>query len=240
MLSETERLQYSRQLFLPDFGEETQMKLKSARVLIAGVGGLGSPAALYLAAAGIGHLGLADADVVEISNLQRQILYSHHSLGEKKTNIAQQELRKRNPFIEIKPHEIVISQNNINDLLDDYDIVLGALDNAQTRYLLNDSCIKKGKVYVHGAISQFEGQVSVFNYKGKYSYRDIFPEPPPNDFSRTLDKAVFPPLPGIVGTLMASEVLKIVTGQGTIFSGKLLLINLKYNQFNTIGFWTKN
>jgi adenylyltransferase/sulfurtransferase len=234
MLSETERSQYSRQLLLPCFGEEAQLKLKSARVLIAGIGGLGSPAALYLASAGIGHLGLADADVVEISNLQRQILYSHNSLGKKKVYIACQELSKRNPFIEIKAHAIAIDQNNISDLIDNYDIILGALDNAKTRYLLNDCCIQKGKVYVHGSISQFEGQVSVFNYKSKHSYRDFFPEPPESDFQQPPDKAVFPPLPGITGTLMASEVLKIITGQGDILSGKLLLINLKQDTFNTI------
>lgn len=235
MFTEDEKSLYSRQLLLPNFGESGQQMLKNASVLVVGAGGLGSPTLLYLAAAGIGRLGVIDADVVELSNLQRQLLYKHSELGKLKAEIAVRELAEHNPFIQLNSYAERLTEENADALIQQYDIIIGALDNSATRYLIDDMCKKWGKIYVHGSISQHEGQVAVFHYQNKDTYRDLFPEPPLADFAQPADKAVFAPLPGTIGTLMASEVIKLITGQGEVLAGKLLLINLKTNSFITIG-----
>jgi len=236
MLTEKEQHLYSRQLLLPNFGEETQAKLKAASVLVVGAGGLGSPLLLYLAAAGIGQLGIVDADVVELSNLQRQLLYKHSDIGEQKAKLAVAELEQHNPYIQLHCYPEKLTIKNAETLIAQYDIIVGALDNAATRYLIDDTCKAFGKIYVHGSISQYEGQVSVFNPNTNFSYRDLFSEPPSTDFASPVDKAVFAPLPGLIGTLMASEVIKLITNQGQTLSGKLLMVNLLTNSFQTVDF----
>jgi len=234
MFTEKEKQLYSRQLLLPHFGEEKQQKLKNASVLVVGAGGLGSPVLLYLAAAGIGRLAVVDNDVVELSNLQRQLLYKHAEIGLPKAEMAVRELAQHNPFIQLNCYAEQLTPNNADALISDYDIIVGALDNSSARYLIDEVCAKWGKVYVHGSISQYEGQVAVFHYQNKGSYRNLFPEAPPTDFAQASDKAVFAPLPGTIGTLMAAEVIKVITEQGDVLAGKMLLVDLKNNAFTVL------
>jgi adenylyltransferase/sulfurtransferase len=236
MLANTEKELYDRHLIISDFGIEAQEKLKTARVLIVGAGGLGSPVAIYLTAAGIGNIGIADADVVSLSNLQRQIMYNYSDIGRSKVAIASQKLSAQNPYVKINPYQLFLINANVDDVIKDYDIVVGALDNAEARYMLNDACVKHGKVYVHGAISNFTGQVTVFNYNGGKTYRDLFPESPSVSNTSPSDKGVFAPLPGMIGTLMAAEVIKVITGCGEVLSGKMLLADLKTNLFQIVNY----
>jgi adenylyltransferase/sulfurtransferase len=236
MLLEPEKELYNRQLIIPDFGEECQEKLKNARVLIAGVGGLGSAVSLYLAAAGIGTIGIADADTVSLSNLQRQILFGFADVGKSKVEIASHKLVAQNPFICVETYEVNISSINAADIIGKFGIIVGALDNAPARYLVNDTCVALNKVYVHGAISNYSGQVSVFNYKGGKNYHDVFTQPPQTDTAPVNDKGVLAPLPGIVGSLMASEVVKVITGSGEVLSDKMLLLDLQHNSFQYINY----
>ena len=226
MLSTEEIIRYDRHLLLPGFGKEKQEKLKQAKVLIVGAGGLGSAAALYLTAAGIGNLGIIDNDTVDLSNLQRQILYDHKDIGRKKSTMSAIHLREKNPFISIIPYEENLVSENAKDIISKYDIVVSTLDNSATRYLINDICISLHKVFVHASVSGFEGQLSVCNYKGGPSYRDIFPEPPSTDFPDKADKGILATVPGILGCMQATEVLKILTNTDNVLSGKLLIINM--------------
>lgn len=226
-------MRYNRQVILPEIGEEGQAGLKAARVLIVGVGGLGSPIALYLAGAGVGTLGLVDDDIVSISNLQRQVLYTEKELGEFKAVCAATHLMALNSEIIVTPFSKRLSKENAYDLISDYDIVVDGCDNFSTRYLINDICMEQGKPYVYGAICGFEGQVSVFNYGNtKKTYRDLYPDeeemlcmPPP-------PKGVIGVTPAITGSVEATEVLKIICGFGDVLAGKLWTIDIRTYQSN--------
>lgn len=226
-------MRYNRQIILPEIGEEGQAKLKAAKVLIVGVGGLGSPIALYLAGAGVGTLGLVDDDEVSISNLQRQVLYTEDELGDFKAVCAAMRLTALNSEITVNSCPGRLSKENAQALISDYDIVVDGCDNFATRYLINDVCAEQGKPYVYGAICGFEGQVSVFNYgKTKKTYRDLYPNeeemlhmPPP-------PKGVIGVTPAITGSVEATEVLKIICGFGEVLAGKLWTIDLRTWQSN--------
>lgn len=219
---------YDRQTMLPEIGEEGQKKLKEAKVLIVGVGGLGSPIALYLAGAGVGCIGLVDDDRVSISNLQRQVLYSEKELDKPKATCAGKRLSDLNSDIRIRLYPTRLTTENAIDIIRPYDIVVDGCDNFATRYLMNDACLTLGKPYVYGAICGFEGQASVFNY-GEHpkSYRDLYPDedgmkqmPPP-------PKGVVGVTPAIVGSVEATEVLKIICGFGKVLAGELWTIDLR-------------
>ena len=228
-------MRYDRQIILPEIGEEGQNKLQKAKVLIVGVGGLGSPIALYLAGAGVGCLGLVDDDSVSISNLQRQVLYSEEELGKPKAVCASQRLTSLNSEIETRHYSARLTAENADRIIQEYDIVVDGCDNFDTRYLINDICIKQGKPYVYGAICGFEGQVSVFNYgegTQRKTYRDLYPDeegmlhmPPP-------PKGVVGVTPAVTGSVEACEVLKIICGFGEVLAGKLWTIDLRTWQSN--------
>ena len=226
-LSPHEKERYDRQILLEEIGEEGQMKLKNARVLIVGVGGLGSPVALYLAGAGIGHLGLVDYDMVSESNLQRQVLYSEAETGKPKALCAKKRLEALNHTIRIEAYPIKLTKENAGEIICNYDIVVDGCDNFSTRYLINDTCVRLGKVYVYGAIREFDGQVAVFNHQGGPNYRDLFPDEKGTLNLPRPSKAVLGVTPGIVGCMEANEVLKIILGYGATLSGKLWHIDLK-------------
>lgn len=228
-LSNQELQQYARHLNLPDFTRETQEKLKSARVLVVGAGGLGSPLLLYLAAAGIGTIGIIDPDVVTKSNLQRQILYGHSDLQLAKVSQADEVLSDLNPYIEIKTYEEPLTVDNALDIIKDYDIVADGTDNFPTRYLVNDACVILSKPNVYASIYQYEGQVAVFNYISKDgvkspNYRDLYPEPPKDGLvPDCATGGVLGVLAGIIGSQQALEVIKLVTGIGEPLVGKVLI-----------------
>ncbi len=224
---------YARQIILKEVGEQGQEKIQQARVLVIGAGGLGSPVLYYLAAAGIGTLGIMDDDVVSESNLQRQILYDSISLGLPKVEVACQKLKLLNPDCRIIPLRQRLTAANAEKILPDYDVVVDATDNLDSRYVINDACVKCGKPFVYGSICEFEGQVSVFNYQGGPTYRDLYPYP--EDIQAFCQPAgVIGALPGTVGSLQAGEVLKIILGNQPVLSGKLLLINLLQGIFQTV------
>ena len=230
----TER--YNRQMLLPEIGKEGQDKLRHARVLIVGVGGLGSPIALYLAGAGIGTLGLIDDDNVSESNLQRQILYTEREVGKPKVICAKQRLNALNSEITIHAYNERFTPENAKQLVDLYDIIVDGCDNFGTRYLINDVCIELGKVYVYGAIREFDGQVSVFNHQGGRNYRDLFTDEKEMLALPSPSKGVLGIIPGIIGCMEANEIIKIICGYGEILSGKLWTIDLKTLHTNTILF----
>jgi len=226
MLSEQEHMRYSRQTMLPEIGIAGQELLAAARVLVIGAGGLGCPVLTYLTAAGVGTIGIADGDIVSITNLQRQILYGTADIGNGKAVTAAKRLKEQNPDINIIVHECFADSSNILDLIAGYDIVVDGSDNFDTRYLVNDACVMTGKPMVSGAIYRFEGQVSVFNYKGGPTYRCIFPEPPgAGESPNCAEIGVVATLPGIVGTIQANEVIKMITGAGEVLAGRLLVID---------------
>ena len=226
-------MRYDRQIILPEIGEAGQDRLKSAKVLIIGVGGLGSPIALYLAGAGVGTLGLVDDDVVGISNLQRQVLYTEEQIGDFKAICAAMRLTGLNSEIKVNAYPCRLDKDNARELIGHYDIVVDGCDNFATRYLINDLCLELGKPYVYGAICGFEGQVSVFNYgENPKNYRDLYPDeaemlrmPPPF-------KGVAGVTPAITGSVEATEVLKIICGFGETLAGKLWTIDMRTYQSN--------
>ncbi|WP_291589192.1 HesA/MoeB/ThiF family protein [Bacteroides sp.] len=226
-------MRYDRQMILPEIGEEGQKKLLNTKVLIIGVGGLGSPIALYLAGAGVGCIGLVDDDVVSISNLQRQVLYSEKELGKPKAACAAERLSALNSEIKVQPYSTRLTEDNAFDIIGEYDMVVDGCDNFATRYLINDICIQQGKPYIYGAICGFEGQVSVFNFGDrKKSYRDLYPDeeemkrmPPP-------PKGVMGITPAVVGSIEATEVLKVIGGFGDVLAGELWTIDLRTLQSN--------
>ena len=223
-LSPEEILRYSRHLMIPEVGMEGQRRLKQASVLIVGTGGLGSPVALYLAAAGIGRIGLVDFDVVDSSNLQRQVIYSSAQVGQLKVESARQRMLGLNPYIQVDAHNEVFTSQNAEDLSAGYDILVDGTDNFPTRYLLNDLAVLTGRPYIYGSIFRFEGQVSVFDARTGPCYRCLFPEPPPPGLVPSCSQAgVFGVLPGTIGTLQATEVLKLILGIGEPLIGKLVL-----------------
>jgi sulfur-carrier protein adenylyltransferase/sulfurtransferase len=235
MLTKEEFERYQRQLALPNWDETAQQKLKEAKVLVIGAGGLGCPVLAYLAAAGIGKLGIADFDQVEVSNLQRQILYDMNDLNEKKALAAARKLQQFNPLIQITAHTEGFTKENAIELARQYDLIVDGSDNFETRYLVNDVCVMLEKPFVYGSIQGFEGQLSVFNFQDGPTYRCLFPEAPQNVPSCD-ENGVIGALPGIVGSLQATEVIKILSGIGEPLSGKLLCINLLKNQFRTFAF----
>ncbi|UXP31225.1 molybdopterin-synthase adenylyltransferase MoeB [Reichenbachiella agarivorans] len=236
--SKAELERYSRHLIIPEFNIEGQRKLKEAKVLVIGSGGLGSPVLLYLAAAGVGHLGIVDFDVVDDSNLQRQVLFTVEDVGRPKAEVAKERLQKLNPYIEFTVHDTALTSENALDIIKDYDVIADGTDNFATRYLVNDACVILDKVNVYASIFRFEGQVSVFNYpdqdgvRGPH-YRDLFPSPPPPGMVPSCSEGgVMGVLPGMIGTMQANEVIKVITGIGKPLSGRLFL-------FDTLAFETR-
>jgi adenylyltransferase/sulfurtransferase len=223
-LSKEEIARYQRHLILAGFGPAGQEKLKAGSVLVIGAGGLGCPALLYLAAAGVGRIVLIDFDRVDASNLQRQVLYTSEDEGQPKAEAAARRLRALNPFITIEPHVARLTRDNALEFVRSVDVVLDGSDNFGTRYLVNDACVLADRPLVYGAIQAFEGQLSVFNFKGGPTYRCLFPEPPePGTVQNCAEAGVLGVLPGLIGTAQASEVIKLLTGIGEPLSGRLLL-----------------
>jgi len=225
-LTNDEILRYSRHLIMPEVGMEGQQKLKAARVLCIGAGGLGSPLALYLAAAGVGTLGIVDFDVVDFTNLQRQIIHSTADVGRKKLDSAAEKLKAINPFVNVKKIETRLSSANALELFRDFDIIADGTDNFPTRYLVNDACVLTGKPNVYGSIFRFEGQASVFATEEGPCYRCLYPEPPPPGLVPSCaEGGVLGILPGLVGVMQATEVIKLILGAGEPLIGRLLLID---------------
>ncbi len=226
---------YVRHISIPDLGEEGQRRLKSARVLLIGAGGLGSPAALYLAAAGVGRIGLVDFDDVDITNLHRQVLHGMAGLGRSKLASARERLEDLNPEIEIETFEARLDRENALDLLEGWDVVVDGSDNFPTRYLVSDACILLGIPDVWGAIFRFEGQASVFGVPGGPCYRCLFPEPPPpGSVPNCAEAGVLGVLPGILGTIQATEALKLILGRGRTLAGRLLLVDALEMRFREL------
>ena len=237
MLSPQEKSRYSKQIILPEIKIGGQEKLCSAKVLVIGAGGLGCPVLQYLTAAGVGTIGIADGDTVDISNLQRQVLYTEQEIGQQKVAVAEKKLFALNPNVRFKVYPVFINSNNALDIIRDYDIVVDGSDNFATRYLINDACLILDKPLVSGAIYKFEGQVSVLNYNNGPTYRCIFPDPPGEGESpNCADIGVIATLPGIVGSIQANEVIKMITGVGTVLSGKLLVIDTLTMETRTFNF----
>ncbi len=226
---------YSRHLILPEVGMEGQQRLKAARVLCVGTGGLGSPLALYLAAAGIGTLGLVDFDVVDASNLQRQIIHSTKDIGRKKLDSAEEKLPALNPALNVVKHETMLTSANALEILKDYDIVADGTDNFPTRYLVNDACVLLGKPNVYGSIFRFEGQASVFATQQGPCYRCLYPEPPPPGLVPSCaEGGVLGILPGLVGVIQATEAIKLILGKGESLIGRLLLVDALNMRFREL------
>ncbi len=230
-LSPEEFRRYARHLSLPSFGEEGQRKLKTARVLVVGAGGLGSPLLLYLAAAGVGRIGIIDFDQIDETNLQRQVLYSVEEVGLSKAERARERILALNPHIEVRIFKTAFTRENALEIIRDFDIVADGTDNFPTRYLVNDACVLAGKVNVYASIFRFEGQVSVFNYLQENgergpNYRDLFPSPPPPDLvPNCAEGGVLGVLPGIIGSMQACEVIKVAAGIGRPLTGRLFLFD---------------
>jgi len=234
-LSREEKQRYSRHILLPEVGLAGQKKLKQASAIVIGAGGLGSPVSLYLAAAGVGRLALVDFDQVDLSNLQRQVLYNVDDVGKSKAEVARAKLQKLNPEIEVQAHGVRLSESNIMDLLSQYDIVIDGSDNFTTRYLVNDACVILKKPNVHGSIYRFEGQVSVFSAQGGPCYRCLFPVPPPAEaIPNCAEGGVLGVLAGLIGSLEATEAIKLILGQGESLIGKLLVYNALEMQFQKL------
>jgi adenylyltransferase/sulfurtransferase len=225
-LNKEEILRYSRHLIMPEVGMEGQLKLKKAQVLLIGTGGLGAPLGMYLTAAGVGRLGLVDFDVVDFSNLQRQITFSTQDVGRKKSEAARERLSRMNPQIQIDAFEMRLTSENALELFKDFDIIVDGTDNFPTRYLINDACVLLGKPNVYGSIFRFEGQATVFGYPGGPCYRCLYPEPPPPGLVPSCaEGGVLGVLPGIVGAIQAMETVKLILGAGDPLAGRLLLFD---------------
>jgi len=234
-LSKEEIQRYSRHLIMPEVGMEGQLKLKRARVLAIGTGGLGAPLGLYLAAAGVGHLGLVDFDVVDSSNLQRQVTFTTADVGKSKSEAAKARLLALNPMIDIVSYETRLTSDNALDLFRDYDIIVDGTDNFPTRFLVNDACILLGKPNVYGSIFRFEGQATVFGYPGGPCYRCLYPEPPPPGLVPSCaEGGVLGVLPGIVGSIQAMETIKLILGAGEPLVGRLLLFDALAMRFREL------
>ncbi|NJR18616.1 MAG: molybdopterin-synthase adenylyltransferase MoeB [Calothrix sp. CSU_2_0] len=233
-LSKDDYERYSRHLILPEVGVEGQKRLKAASVLCIGTGGLGSPLLLYLAAAGIGRIGIVDFDVVDTSNLQRQVIHGTSWVGKPKIESAKNRILEINPYCQVDLYETRLSSENALDIIRPYDVVIDGTDNFPTRYLTNDACVLLNKPNIYGSIFRFEGQATVFNYEGGPNYRDLYPEPPPPGMVPSCaEGGVLGILPGIIGIIQATEAVKIVLGKGETLSGRLLLydaMNMKFRE----------
>ena len=234
-LTKDEILRYSRHLIMPEVGTEGQLKLKAAKVLLVGTGGLGAPLGLYLAAAGVGRIGLVDFDVVDFTNLQRQVIHGTSDVGRKKLDSAADRMREINPFVRIDKHEVALSSENALDILRDYDIIVDGTDNFPTRYLVNDACVLLGKPNVYGSIFRFEGQATVFAYAGGPCYRCLYPEPPPPGLVPSCaEGGVLGILPGTIGLIQATETVKLILGIGEPLVGRLLLYDALAMRFRQL------
>jgi molybdopterin/thiamine biosynthesis adenylyltransferase/rhodanese-related sulfurtransferase len=234
-LSKAEVQRYSRHLIMPEVGMDGQLKIKQAKVLCIGTGGLGAPLGLYLAAAGVGRIGLVDFDVVDYTNLQRQVLFGTSDVGRPKIEAAADRLRNLNPEIQIDTFETHLTSENALDILKDYDVVVDGTDNFPTRYLVNDACVLLGKPNVYGSIFRFEGQITVFGYPGGPCYRCLYPEPPPPGLVPSCaEGGVLGVLPGIVGTIQAAETLKLIIGKGEPLIRRLLLFDALAMRFREL------
>jgi len=233
--SETQR--YSRHLVLPEVGPEGQRKLKRSSVLVVGLGGLGVPAAVYLASAGVGRVGIADSDLVEMSNLQRQFIFSEDDLGQRKVDAAEEKLSLINPEIRVTSHPVRLDSSNAMEVIREYDVVIDATDNLPSRYLINDACVLQGKADVFASVLGFDGQASVFSTPNGPCYRCLYPEPPASDSVRSCEEAgVLNVIPGVMGTIQANQAIGILLGKGTPLIGRLLVFNGVDNSFNEITF----
>ena len=234
-LSRDEVQRYSRHLIMPEVGLDGQRKLKAARVLCVGAGGLGAPATMYLAAAGVGTLGLVDFDVVDASNLHRQVIYGTEDVGRRKLEASRDRLKAINPGVNVVLHEVLLSSKNALDVLRDYDVILDGTDNFQTRYLVNDACVLLGKPNAYGSIFRFDGQASVFAVKGGPCYRCLYPEPPPPGLVPSCaEGGVLGVLPGIIGLIQATEAIKLILGAGQPLVGRLLLYDALQMKFREL------
>ncbi|MGI0489324.1 molybdopterin-synthase adenylyltransferase MoeB [Pantanalinema rosaneae CENA516] len=233
-LTKEEYERYSRHLILPEVGLDGQKRLKAASVLCIGTGGLGSPLLLYLAAAGIGRIGIVDFDVVDHSNLQRQVIHGTSWVGKPKIESGKNRILEINPYCQVDLYETRLSSENALDIVKDYDVVVDGTDNFPTRYLVNDACVLLNKPNVYGSIFRFEGQATVFNYEGGPNYRDLYPEPPPPGLVPSCaEGGVLGILPGVIGVIQATETVKIILGTGNTLSGRLLLydaLNMKFRE----------
>lgn len=227
MLTHEEEARYQRQLIIPGVGTEGQLRLKKAKVIVIGAGGLGSPVLMYLAAAGVGRIGIVDSDDVSTSNLQRQILYTSGEVTKSKAETAAERLRLMNPHVEVTAYTVRFTYENAAQLLAGYDVAVDCSDNYSTRYLLSDTTLLAGIPMIYGAVREFMGQASVFNYKGGPSYRDLYPEEMHLESGENSQPpGVMGPLPGTVGSIQACEVIKIITGVGEVLSGRLLQVDM--------------
>ena len=234
VLTAEQRNRYQRHILLPEVGVEGQSKLLSSKVLLLGAGGLGSPAAMYLAAAGIGTIGIVDMDEVDASNLQRQILHNIERIGDRKVDSAKKTLQLLNPDVKVIAYDTRLEASNIMDIIAGYDVIVDGADNFPSRYLLNDASIKLGIPVVHGSIFRFEGMVTVFDPKSGPTYRDMVPEPPPAELAPSCAEAgVLGVLPGIVGSIQALETIKVLLGLGDSLSGRILAIDTTEMTFRT-------
>jgi adenylyltransferase/sulfurtransferase len=235
MFTEEQVRRYSRHMLLPSVGPMGQRKLLNGRVLLLGAGGLGSPAALYLAAAGVGTIGIVDFDTVDLSNLQRQILHRVDSVGTPKVDSAEKTLNALNPDVKVVKFRDRLYSDNVFDIIKDFEIIVDGTDNFQTRYLINDAAVMTGKTVVHGSIFQFDGQVTVFKPKAGPCYRCLFPSPPPaGAVPNCAEAGVFGVLPGIVGSIQAVEVLKLLLGEGEPLIGRLLIFDALAMEFSEV------
>jgi len=234
-LTREEVQRYSRHLIMPEVGVDGQRKLKAARVLCVGAGGLGAPASMYLAAAGVGTLGLVDFDAVDASNLHRQVIYDTTDVGKRKLDAARDRLTAMNPSVKVVSHDVALTSKNALDVLKDYDIILDGTDNFQTRYLVNDACVLLGKPNAYGSIFRFDGQASVFAVKGGPCYRCLYPEPPPPGLVPSCaEGGVLGVLPGIIGVIQATEAIKLILGSGQPLIGRLLLYDALQMRFREL------
>ncbi|MCB9896242.1 MAG: molybdopterin-synthase adenylyltransferase MoeB [Planctomycetes bacterium] len=234
-LNKEELQRYARHLILPEFGKAGQEKLKASKVLCVGAGGLGSPMAMYLAAAGVGTLGIMDFDVVDVSNLQRQIIHGQASVGERKVVSAANRIKDINPHVNVRIHETAISSANAREIIREYDVVADGTDNFPTRYLVNDACVLEGKINVYASIFRFDGQATVFGMKDGPCYRCLYPDPPPPGMVPSCaEGGVLGVLPGIMGTLQALEVIKVLTGIGEPLKGRLQVFDALTMKFREL------